>query len=769
MNKLQISALVLGAAVSFTAASQQSKLNLQSRAILRMERAKQHLSVDPMTKSIKRVATNSSHVTGLIKLAAGASASDLEAEGITVFNVRGDIALVSMPLNDVERLSGLKCVKSLELSREVSQKMDLVRAVTGIDKIHNGIDLGQAYTGKGVVAGIVDGGIDPNHINFKKEDGTSRIPYFTHIYVDSSNPNGFSVDEYQTEEKLSRFTTDDATTFHGTHTLGIMAGGYRGTGTFTVAEKNGTFTLGEMNSPYYGAAYDSDIVASCGSLSDMLIAYGIEGILDYSYKTKKPAVVNLSLGSNTGPHDGSNTMSQYLDLASKEAIFCVAAGNEGDMPIVLTKKFTDTDNETKTFLYPTYQQEGLYNLRYGQVYIYSNDATEFEVQAVIYNKKRGTITFRHTVSTNTDGTATYYSAGTNPLTGGSFVSDGDLSNTNFTRAFNGYVGIGSMTDENTGRYYALIDFFTSDNQTNNADGNYMLGFIVKGKAGQRVDCYGDGQFNTFSNYDIADWDNGTCNGTVSDMACAKNVIVVGSYNTRDSWASLDGYEYGYRGAFTPGKVTSFSSWGTLADGRSLPHVCAPGATTISSSSTYYIENSSLSIGNDYLQGRYKSGNRNNYWHQCAGTSMASPVVAGSIALWLEADPTLTTDDVKDIIAKTALVDDDVKAGNQVQWGAGKFDAYAGLKEVLRRKAEGVSDIAAADASKLIVTSADGRNYNVFLGGAERIDAVIYNLSGQAVAHFSENADEINIDASGLAAGYYIINVNGTQSQRIIVR
>lgn len=767
MNKLKISALALGAVVSFTAVAQ-SKLNLQSRAILRTERAKQHISVDPMTKSIKRVVNNTDHITGLIRIADGATVGDLEAEGITVFSVRGNIALASMPLNDVERLSGLKCIKSLELSREVSQKMDLVRAVTGIAKIHNGVDLEKAYTGKGVVAGIVDGGIDPNHINFKKEDGTTRIPYMTHIYTDSSNPNGFTVDEYQTEEKLARFKTDDATTFHGTHTMGIMAGGYRGDGTFAVAKDDG-FVVGDMKNPYYGVACDADIVASCGTLSDMLIAYGIEGILDYSYKTKKPAVVNLSLGSNTGPHDGTNTMSQYLDLAAKEAIFCVAAGNEGDLPIVLTKKFTADDTETKTFLYPTYQQEGLNNLRYGQVYVYSNDGTEFEVQAVIYNKKRGTITFRHSVASNTDGSAVYYSAGTNPLTGGSFVSDGDLSNANFTKAFNGYVGIGSMKDENSGRYYALIDFFTSDNTTDNADGNYMLGFIVKGKAGQRIDCYGDGQFNTFSNYDIAGWDNGTCDGTVSDMACAKNVIVVGSYNTRDSWASLDGYQYGYRGALTPGKVTSFSSWGTLLDGRSLPTVCAPGATTISSSSTYYIENADLGIGNDYLQGRAKGETRNNYWHQCVGTSMASPVVAGSIALWLEADPTLNTEAVKDIIKTTAIVDDDVKAGNQVQWGAGKFDAYSGLKEVLRRKGgSGVDGITAAD-NKLIVTSADGRNYNLFLAGAGRMDVVVYNLAGQVVAHFSENADEMTFNASGLASGYYILKVNGNQSQRIIVK
>ena len=56
--------------------------------------------------------------------------------------------------------------------------------------------------------------------------------------------------------------------------------------------------------PYYGMAPNSTIVASCGTLADVFIAYGLEGILDYRYYNNKPAVINLSLGNNSGPHDG---------------------------------------------------------------------------------------------------------------------------------------------------------------------------------------------------------------------------------------------------------------------------------------------------------------------------------------------------------------------------------------------------------------------------------------------------------------------------------
>ena len=87
----------------------------------------------------------------------------------------------------------------------------------------------------------------------------------------------------------------------------------------------------------------------------------------------------------------------------------------------------------------------------------------------------------------------------------------------------------------------LAEFLTSDNQTTNKDGNYKLGLIIKSKkAGQRVDVYGDAQLVYFDDYDQPGWVKGSRNGSISDMACAANVISVGSYNVRNHWPSLDG-------------------------------------------------------------------------------------------------------------------------------------------------------------------------------------------------------------------------------------
>lgn len=754
--------MLLALAISSTA---QTSLDLGSRAILRQHQISKIPTHNAYTKSLEQHNIPTTHITGLIKFSEGTTAEELEAEGVNVVRTRGDIALVSMPIGEVERISALKQVKTLQLSRKVLPKMDKVRTAMGVDKIHAGTDLPQAYTGKGVVAGIVDQGLDPNHVNFRNTDGSSRINQLTHIYATSANSDGYDVDMY-TPENIAKFKTDNYGTFHGAHTLGIMAGGYRDT--MTVAK--GTSALSAKvetdYNPFYGSAYEADIAASCGDLNDMFIALGVEGVLDYAYNTKKPAVINLSLGSNVGPHDGSEVMSQYLNLAGKEAIICVAAGNEGELPIALNKTLTSENNIVKSFIKPTYSevptsQGTYYNLRYDQLYIYSDDATEFTVKLVVYNKSRGTVTFQHAITSNMNGGAVYYASP-------GYAQDGDLTNTNFSRAFDGYVGIGSMIDENNGRYYVLIDYFVSDNQSTNANGNYLLGFIVEGKDGQRVDCYCSGLYSSMDGYNQEGWDNGSTNGSISDMACANNILVVGSYNTRNAWVSLDGKAYNYPGQYTPGYISSFSSYGTLIDGRNLPHICAPGATTISSTNSYYIEDYNVPMS--ALQGQLTEKTRKNYWHQQVGTSMATPAVAGAIALWLEADPTLTIDEVKDIAMSTAVKDSYVAAGDSVQWGAGKFDAYAGLKEVIRRaENDGVEGIISDNNTRLMISNTGHNIFEAFVGDANKMNATIYNVAGQPVLTQSCEGDEITIDASSLNAGIYILSINNRYTQRILVK
>ena len=62
--------------------------------------------------------------------------------------------------------------------------------------------------------------------------------------------------------------------------------------------------------------------------------------------------------------------------------------------------------------------------------------------------------------------------------------------------------------------------------------------------------------------------------------------------------------------------------------------------------------------------------------------MSAPVVAGAIALWLEANPNLSTADVRDILVRSSKKDSQVTSGNSKRWGNGKLDVAAGMHYLL---------------------------------------------------------------------------------------
>lgn len=789
MRKFAFTILSLAMATSVFG---QSKLDLQSQMMLLQLRNTSIPTYNSRLRTFERAKEVQQNVMAMIEFNGQNALAELEKQGVKVLRVRGNIAIVTLPTADVERISDLKCVRRMELSRPVYQKMDIVRSVTGIDKIHQGINLPQAYTGKGVVTGIVDGGIDPNHINFLKPDGTTRFGYLSKITATTTTKQGYLYQNYYPRAVLDtmqqrddtypieEFTTDSYTNFHGTHTLGIMAGGYKGNIVAAKSDDQDVSYNVTVPNLYYGGATESEIVASCGDLRDQFIAFGVDDIINYSKLSgpkRKPCVINLSLGSNVGAHDSTSIMNRFLALCGKEAIICVAAGNEADQPIALTAKFDKADSTVQTFIRPMMEGEyktpskTYYNLRNGQICAYSNNADEFELQIVVTNAARDNkVAVRIPVATNTNGQPVTYSSG------GEYAITGAVVNSTFAKAFNGYISAASIKDQETGRYYVLAQFLTSDNQTTNKDGNYKLGLIIKSKkAGQRVDVYGDAQFVYFDDYNQKDWVKGSRNGSISDMACAANVISVGSYNVRNHWPSLDGYVYGYNKKgqnddFPAGEISRFSSYGTLADGRNLPDICAPGASVVSSVNTYCVTNPSMGYTNAALQAKFEQGGKTYFWHQSLGTSMATPVVAGAIALWLEANPNLTYKDVVRIIKETAVKDNYVTStGDPVQWGAGKFDAYAGLKQVLLEKnASGIQGVKTEQKELPILNMTGSRSFTVFLANAKQLNVRAYNLSGQLVQSHVAKGNETNIDASSWEKGVYLIQVNGSPAQRIII-
>jgi subtilisin family serine protease len=65
----------------------------------------------------------------------------------------------------------------------------------------------------------------------------------------------------------------------------------------------------------------------------------------------------------------------------------------------------------------------------------------------------------------------------------------------------------------------------------------------------------------------------------------------------------------------------------------------------------------------------------------SGTSMACPVVSGIVALWLQAKPDLTLDNLMEVLSKTSRNDEYTEILPE-RWGYGKIDAKKGLEYIL---------------------------------------------------------------------------------------
>ncbi|MDE6197159.1 MAG: hypothetical protein K2F91_04740, partial [Muribaculaceae bacterium] len=160
-------------------AAAQGTVDLESRARLWRSQAGitgvESLALPPQARRATAAAAEQSMCYGFICLAPGTSDDVLTDMGVEVFSRRGNIVVAGFQASELDRIASTEGVERVQLGRQLDTKLNKAREATGVDKIHAGTDLPRAYTGKGVVCGIVDGGIDPNHINFNDADGNYRV------------------------------------------------------------------------------------------------------------------------------------------------------------------------------------------------------------------------------------------------------------------------------------------------------------------------------------------------------------------------------------------------------------------------------------------------------------------------------------------------------------------------------------------------------------------------------------------------------------------
>ncbi len=191
-----------------------------------------------------------------------------------------------------------------------------------------------ANTGRGVVVGIIDTAIDPGHVDLRGPDGELRTAY----YVDFSAPSGASPTleaEYcDPRTGCAIYAREDLELY-----LAEMAGSYpldpvgHGTLVASLAAGSGRASPG---CPYLGVAPESTLIAvriqrADGSIAETDVLRAVRFVFEQAEALSMPAVVNLSLGTDFGAHDGTSPLELALAaLVGPEypgRALVVAAGN----------------------------------------------------------------------------------------------------------------------------------------------------------------------------------------------------------------------------------------------------------------------------------------------------------------------------------------------------------------------------------------------------------------------------------------------------------
>lgn len=695
--------------------------------------------------SPQRAAALDTDVTVYVTLTPDATVGMIEDLGYTVVDSTADIAIVKLPISQVETLAANEWVKSVDFGYEASPMMDMARNLSFADGIHEGTAEGltRAYRGAGVYVGLYDTGLDPNHVNFTDANGNSRVKA---VYLSRLNSG---VSKYETPEEVKLFETDDKTQTHGTHVLGTITGRSDVPGTYAIRENN-QVVVKDGAIPYYGVAPDADILVGCGDFYDATINAGIGAVVDRAKQDGKPVIVNLSLGHNRGSHDPRETVNRYLDSRAADAIIVVAAGNEGGSLMSIERNFTNASNFATTIV-PTNTTTArtMYTAEF-----WSDTETPFTADLILFDKvNRNEIVLRKI--TDASGSATINAN-----------SNSDLSAHFNTATIQASWGKDSSTDR--------FNLYMS-NTVEAKDGDFVFGVRIYGVKGQRVNAYCDA-YDGYSADEVRFINqtglnrsiSGTDVGSINGMACGYNTISVGAWVSRTTMPNLSGAQATYNAGTGVGSIAGFSSYGTSGDGRQLPIVCAPGAQIISSISSF-----NTSYPQSGWSAKADHNGKTYGWYYMQGTSMATPFVSGALALWLEAWPEMRGTDAQDIIAKTSIKDAySGKTEDAARWGYGKINVLAGLQEAVRRSAS-VNTVLADEADQnLMVTNKGGKLYEVSCPGVNNLSCTLYNLQGAAVANAATDGDTIDLDASSVAEGIYVLSVDAAGqklSRKVVVK
>lgn len=635
-----------------------------------------------------------------------------------------DIVIASIPLEKVEALAAERTVRRIEANGRATALMDTTVIVVNALPVYEPSDSHPAYTGAGVVIGVEDIGFDLTHPNYYDASGSQyRIGAFwdqlSKDTIGSSLPVGR---DYIGQAEILAYgqSTDAPTQTHGTHTSGIAAGsGY--------------------DTKYRGMAFESDICLVSNAVTDdieyidsadiykytsAIDALGMKYCFDYASRQGKPCVVSFSEGYHPYLDEEDSLFSAVLErMTGPGRIIITSAGNEN-----LEKTFFEKS--------ATQQEAGAFIRCYKESAVYRLTSAE-PLRLMLYYYQGSSSTPTDTLSFTT-AEVVYDSIMTKDL----ICGEDSLS-------LSVYRDTSSFLD---GDVYQIA---LKANRT--LDSFPPLALVVGGEGIIKV--YG-GSKMAFTSRDIDKrWKASQKGHNVLAPGCFPAVICVGSTSHRLEVVNEKGSVQGSHDGTVAGMLSPFSSTGPSMGGLMKPDVVAPGVNVISSYSHIFHPEDFIVSWSDFQGEKYP-------WATNTGTSMSTPVVAGVIALWLQAKPDLTPEEARQVLFRTCRQPDTSLVYPNNYYGYGEIDAYRGLLEILGlSKIEGISLHQPQNVQIRPVSGGLQLLFDEIMQVPVHIK--IYDLSGVCVYsdRLRVNGTEITIDLQLDQKGVYAVQIE-TQDKKI---
>ena len=556
---------------------------------------------------------------------------------------------------DVANLSALIASKQVtEISAHERRHLHLNTSVPQIDadQVRTG---SPPYTGAGVIVGILDTGIDIFHKNFLNPDGSSRVLSIWDQTLNPSGslkpPTGFTIGvEFKPADIAAALANPDQpfahqdNQGHGTHVAGTAAGNGSQSGnchlshTFWGVAPNADLIIVKTEPDNPGP--NDDYPKSPNQTTDYIGA--IKYVFQQAAAAKpnpKAAVVNMSFGSNLGSHDGQGTGDILVDAIVNGAaghIAVVSAGNEGGLG-----KADDIDRGIYYSGFHTNKSLPANGPIQIPIMVPPNIATPLDFD-IWYGPAAARLQFFLTPP----------QPPTPAMTPIQPVATGTFNVTLSGCAVSGSSNFGLSNNKSEIRCTVA----PPSGGTLPA-GAWVVNLKETSGTATTVDLWIESQET--AQRPVLSFPDRVPATTINSPGSAKNVITVGACGSVD------------------GKLSDFSSRGpTLAsDNRQKPDICAPGIESSPQEGILAPLSKERSVW-------YCCDCCLDFYIPMQGTSMSSPHVAGVVALMLQKNPTLTTEDVRSALNASAQTLPSMGALPNNDWGSGEVDARAVIDGIL---------------------------------------------------------------------------------------